>query len=47
MVKQIHFNLLFRWFVGLVIIDRVRDHCSFGQKCKRLFDEGMARRLTA
>lgn len=29
LVEQIHYNLLFRWFVGLTIDDTVWDHSTF------------------
>ena len=45
LVEQIDFNLLFRWFVGLAIDDRVWDHSTFSHNRKRLFDEGMARKF--
>jgi transposase len=45
LVEQIDFNLLFRWFVGLSIDDRVWDHSTFSHNRKRLFDEGMARKF--
>jgi transposase len=43
LVEQIDFNLLFRWFVGLKIDERVWDHSSFTRNRERLFDEGMGR----
>ena len=43
LVKQVDFNLLFRWFVGLSIDDRVSEHSTFSHNRERLFDEGMAR----
>jgi transposase len=43
LVEQIDFNLLFRWFVGLCIDERVWDHSSFTRSRERLFAEGMAR----
>jgi transposase len=43
LVEQIDFNLLFRWFVGLTIDERVWDHSSFTRNRERLFDEGMGR----
>jgi len=45
LVEQIDFNLLFRWFVGLTMDDRVWDHSTFSHNRKRLFDEGMARKF--
>ena len=44
LVEQIDFNLLFRWFVGLSIDDRVWDHSTFSHNRKCLSDEGMARK---
>ena len=43
LVEQIDFNLLFRWFVGLAIDERVWDHSSFTRNRERLFDQGMGR----
>jgi transposase len=43
LVEQIEFNLLFRWFVGLGMDDRVWDHSTFSHNRERLFDAGMAR----
>jgi transposase len=43
LVEQIDFNLLFRWFVGLKIDERVWDHSSFTRNRERLFDRGMGR----
>jgi transposase len=43
LVEQIEYNLLFRWFVGLSMDDRVWDHSSFSHNRRRLFNEGMAR----
>ena len=33
LVEQIDFNLLFRWFVGLSMDERVWDHSTFSQNC--------------
>jgi transposase len=43
LVEQIEFNLLFRWFVGLEMDDRVWHHSTFSRNRERLFGEGMAR----
>jgi len=38
LVEQIDFNLLFRWFVGLSVDERVWDHSTFSQNRDRLFN---------
>lgn len=36
LVEQLHYNLLFRWFVGVSIDDAVWDHSTFSQNRDRL-----------
>lgn len=43
LVESIDYNLLYRWFVGLSIDERVWDHSTFSQNRDRLFNEGLAR----
>lgn len=38
LVEQLHYNLLFRWFVGLAIDDAVWDHSTFSKIRDRLLD---------
>lgn len=45
LVEHLDFNLLYRWFVGLSIDDRVWDHSTFSHNRERLFAEGMARQF--
>ena len=42
LMEQLNYNLLFRWFVGLNIDDRVWDHSTFSFNRQRLFDEAIA-----
>jgi transposase len=41
LVEQLHYNLLFRWFVGLAIDDAVWDHSSFSKNRDRLLDHAV------
>lgn len=43
LVEVIDYNLLYRWFVGLNIEDKVWDHSTFSANRERLFNEGLAR----
>lgn len=43
LVEQLDYNLLFRWFVGLSMDDRVWDHSTFSQNRDRLFNQDVAR----
>jgi len=42
LVEQIDFNLLFRWFVGLSMDERMWDHSTFSQNRDRLFNQDVA-----
>jgi len=42
LVEHIHFNLLFRWFVGLSIDEPVWDHSTFSKNRDRLIDADIA-----
>lgn len=41
LVEQLHYNLLFRWFVGLSIEDVVWDHSTFSKNRDRLVSRGI------
>jgi len=43
LVEAIDYNLLYRWFVGLSIEDKVWDHSTFSANRERLFNEDLAR----
>ncbi len=43
LVEAINYNLLYRWFVGLNIEDKVWDHSTFSANRERLFNEDLAR----
>lgn len=43
LVEAIDYNLLYRWFVGLNLEDRVWDHSTFSANRERLFNQGLAR----
>jgi len=41
LVDQLHYNLLFRWFVGLSIEDTVWNHSTFSKNRDRLLSRGI------
>ena len=43
--EQLDYNLLFRWFVGLSMDDRIWDHSTFTKNRNRLIEAGVARQL--
>ena len=43
LMERMDYDLLFRWFVGLNIDDRVWDHSTFSFNRERLFNEAVAR----
>ncbi|MGB9578067.1 MAG: IS5 family transposase [Halothiobacillaceae bacterium] len=43
LVEAIDYNLLYHWFVGLNIEDKVWDHSTFSANRERLFNEELAR----
>jgi transposase len=43
LVEAVNYNLLYRWFVGLNIEDKVWDHSTFTANRERLFNEDLAR----
>jgi transposase len=45
LMEQLDYNLLFRWFVGLNVDDKVWDHSMFSFNRDRLFDEEIAQRF--
>jgi transposase len=42
LVERIEFHLLFRWFVGLSIDEKVFDASSFSKNCDRLLTQEIA-----
>jgi transposase len=42
LMEQLDYNLLFRWFVGLAMDERVWDHSVFSQNRERLLQEEIA-----
>lgn len=42
LVEQLDYNLLFRWFVGLSMDDRVWDHSTFSKNRERLIEHDVA-----
>lgn len=47
LVEQISYSLLFRWFVGLALDEKVWDHSSFSTNLERLIDSDVSRLLLA
>lgn len=45
LVEQIRYNLLYRWFVGLEMEDKVWHHATFSKNRERLLDEVLMSRL--
>lgn len=43
LMEQLDYNLLFRWFVGLSMDDKVWDHSTFSKNRDRLMDADIAR----
>jgi transposase len=43
--EQLDYNLLFRWFVGLSMDDRIWDHSTFTKNRDRLIEAAVARKL--
>ena len=43
--EQLDYNLLFCWFVGLSMDDRIWDHSTFTKNRDRLIEAGVARKL--
>src|ERR1043165_9521962 len=47
LIEQLDYNLLFRWFVGLAIVDPVWNHAVFSKNRDRLLNQEMARSFFA
>lgn len=47
LVEQIHFSILFRWFLGLGLDEPVWDHSSFSKNQERLIETNIAARFLA
>lgn len=45
LVEQIRYNLLYRWFVGLEMSDKVWSHSTFSKNRERLLDEALLSKL--
>jgi len=45
LVEQLDYNLLFRWFVGLSMDDRIWDHTTFSKNRDRLIEHEVAARF--
>jgi hypothetical protein len=46
-MERLEFDLLFRWFVGMGVDDRVRDHSTFSKNRERLLEGDIAKLLSA
>ena len=47
LVEQIHFSILFRWFLGLGLDEPVCDHSSFSKNQERLIETDVATKFLA
>ncbi len=47
LVEQIHFSILFRWFLGLTLDEPIWDHSSFSTNQERLIETDVATRFLA
>ena len=47
LVEQIHFNVLFRWFLGLGLDETIWDHSSFSTNQERLIQTDVAAKFLA
>ncbi|MBE2887214.1 IS5 family transposase [Geobacter anodireducens] len=47
LVEQIHFSILFRWFLGLGLDEPVWDHSSFSKNQERLIETDVATKFLA
>jgi transposase len=47
LVEQINYNILFRWFVGLALDEKVWDHSSFSTNLERLIEAEVSRLFLA
>jgi len=46
-VEQLHYNILFRWFVGLALDEEIWDHSSFSTNLERLIEADVSKLLLA
>lgn len=46
-VEQLHYNILFRWFVGLALDEEVWDHSSFSTNLERLIEADVSKLFLA
>src|ERR1700722_18722505 len=46
-MERLEFDLLFRWFVGMGVDDRVWDHSTFSKNRERLLESDIAKLLSA
>src|SRR6185369_13699753 len=42
LVEQIHYNFLFRWFLGMALDEKIWDHSSFSKNSERLIGSEVA-----
>jgi transposase len=47
LVAQLNYNILFRWFVGLALDEKVWDHSSFSTNLDRLIEAEISRQFLA
>jgi transposase len=45
LMDQVKYNILYKWFLGLAIDDKVWDHSTFSQNQDRLIDTDIARKF--
>ncbi len=45
LMEQVNYNLLYRWFIGLAIDDRVWDHSTFSKNRDRLMEHAVVERF--
>jgi hypothetical protein len=45
LMEHVHYNLLFRWFIGLAIDDEVWDHSVFSKNRDRLLEHAVVERF--
>jgi len=45
LMQEIGYNILYKWFLGLAMDDKVWDHSTFSQNQDRLIDTDMARKF--
>ena len=46
-VEQLHYNILFRWFVGLALDEEIWDHSSFSTNLERLIEADVSKLFLA